>query len=216
MQTERAKEQPLWEALVGTACVAVGGPLSLEFVFFFTGIGGARRAWLWAPAITAAALGVAGWLVWQRPAGRTPVVAGLAAIGVVYGSWVPSHHILSVGALRAEMDALFPIEHDSVDDSGGGNWLCFDECPGLSRTWIVPGDVETARAAFDDLLRRQGVELGPWTPYGGVEEGMEAKGRHHRVGLSVRILDRANTSMGTERVPVPPGHVEVTASLGTR
>ncbi len=215
MRIGRGKEQPLWQALGGTTCVAVLGPLWLEFfVFMLTGVGGFRRGRLWAPAIAAAALGTAARFTWERPAGRKSAVAVLAAFGVVYGSGVPDRSIVSFGVLRDEMDALFPVDYDLVGDSEGGMWLCFDTCPGLSRTWIAPGNIETARAAFDDLLRQKGVTLGPWAParFGG---GVEAEGHRRRVEVAVHVTDRPFTLPTGERVAIAAGQVAVTASLET-
>lgn len=194
----------------------LGLPLSatLFAAFWLTGLPGYRLGWLSAPAVAGVALGAFGWLAWGRQGGRVAAATVLAAVGIVGGRWFADNSILSEGVLRAELNAL-PLEYDVADESASGNALCFSVCTQLGRTWIVPGDVEAARAEFGERLRSEGFVLGPWKPEIWGQNGVMAKGHRGRLAARVSVVDSPYTWVGRERLPIPPGHVEVTVLLGT-
>lgn len=74
---------------------------------------------------------------------------------------------MSHGRLRAAMNSITaPANFEHTGDTAGGWSLCFDECPSLSRHWVVTGDIDDAMAQLRQMLEAEGFSLGEWDTAG--------------------------------------------------
>lgn len=207
--TDQRPRTPTGTLVARTTIVAALATVPLFMVVYFTGVGGLRGGWLWAGAVSAAAGAGLGWLAWGAHPGRRAATAAVALAAVAFGTWVGQQSPWSTGRLRARMDAVaVPATWEKVEDTSGGNWLCWDVCTSLGRRWVAPGTADEVRAQVSDVLARQGFTLGPWRQG---SQGRELLGRTVRrgplrgwVGVEPRWVQK-----DLEHLPLPEGHVSV-------
>lgn len=146
----------LWRAAVLGILLAAGALFT-----FLEGVGGRPRGWLWAPLILAGgAVVAAGLLWWRRPRQRAALVLAGAA-GAVVGLLVAGGSPPSDAALRAALDEVaLPAGAELIEESAGGNVICFDSCPSVNRDYEVTGaDREEMVAQMRASLQEAGYDL---------------------------------------------------------
>lgn len=117
--------------------------LTASVVAFLSGLGGRPTGWLWAWAASGAAAGVVAWLLWRhrvRTVAVLTVVVVALAVGVAIDRQSPAGPVMLGHALD---EVELPEDAELVDQTRGGNMLCFDVCPTVHRTYLVPSESET-------------------------------------------------------------------------
>ena len=113
--------------------------LAMSAIIVLSGAAGQPVSWLTVPSgLGAAAAGLA-WLVWWRRPGRrvAAVLLAVAAVswGVTVWVWSPPGTGMLVAALE---EVQVPASARLVEQSSGGNVLCFDVCTAVRRRYVVP------------------------------------------------------------------------------
>jgi hypothetical protein len=133
---------------------------------WLTGIAGARAGWLWASAAFFVTLGAFAWVLWGEAPGRPTAVRIVGVVAVVSGLALAARAPLGSGRLEDAIrigDTAVPGTTRLHTDRFG-NPLCVDDCPGVSRVWLVPRAAAPLAAAVDEHLRGRGCT--PGTPAG--------------------------------------------------
>ena len=113
--------------------------------------GSAGQPWSWLVVPAGLGLGAAGlaWLAWWRRPGRPAATALLAAVAVAWGVTIWVWSPPGTGVLAAALDDLdLPEQAHLIEQSSGGNVLCFDVCTSVRRRYLLPD------ASADELAER--------------------------------------------------------------
>jgi hypothetical protein len=197
--------------LLATAAAAGGAAFVVMVGLWVTGVAGSEGGWVWsALAVAAAAVG-AGWFTLGPRRGRMAVMAVLAIASAAAGMWLAATVGLGHGRLWAAMDEVFPQATVSGRDAEAGNAICFDECPSVSRAWVVASSTEEAQASVAEALQGAGYDVGSWGP-AVPSGGNQVEGDRGRVRVVVRV--REQQPLREASAGESSGGVEVTASMG--
>lgn len=123
-----------WRTIVVVLPVLVASAVAA-----LSGAAGQPLSWLVVPV--GLGLGAAGlaWLAWWRRPGRRAGTTLLAAAAVAWGLTVSAWSPPGTGVLAAALDELeVPEGARLVEQSSGGNVLCFDVCTTVRRRYVVP------------------------------------------------------------------------------
>lgn len=212
--TQRNEQLPVWTRLFRTACIAMPVAMPLSIFMAMSGVGGYRGGWLWAPAVAAPPMAAVGWAGWGRARGRR-AAAVLALGGLAFGGWISQEAALSHGRLRAAMNSItVPANFEHTGDTAGGWSVCFDECPSLSRHWVVTGDVDDAMVQLRQMLENEGFVLGDWDAARSGNATATAEGHRGRLGVATSVGTLSVWKDG-EWVKPLPGHVGLRVTLDT-
>lgn len=143
-------------ALVLSFLIVVGA-----LAVFLSELSSRPLGWLWAAAALGFGAAAVGWLLWSGEEGRGAAVAVATTFAVILGVAIgvvspPGRVVLG----RALDELEVPEDAELVEESSGGNALCFDLCTTVERRYVVAG--AERREVLDDVraaLRAAGYEL---------------------------------------------------------
>lgn len=121
--------------------------LVVSAIAYLSGAAGQPRSWLWVSAgLGGAAAGLA-WLAWWRRPGRWAATVLFGAAALAWGVAVSVASPPGTDVLAAALDEVaLPADARLVEQSSGGNVLCFDVCTTVRRRYVVP-DATAAEVA---------------------------------------------------------------------
>ena len=213
--TQTHEDLGVWSRLLRTGCIAVPVAPAVLVVVAISGVGGYRGGWLWAPVVAAPPMAAVGWGGWGRARGRLAVTAVFALSGIAFGAWASQESDLSHPRLRAAMDSITaPANFEHTGDSAAGASVCFDECPSLTRFWVVTGDVDDAMAQLRRMLQVEGFVLGDWDTATRMDAAARARGHRGRLGVDARVGELWVWKDG-KAVHPSPGQVGLSVTLDT-
>jgi len=166
--TGQTQQRPTASGQVRSA-VLVGAGITVLIVGWFVAYlvgafglpAGMIHGWLWQPLVFVA-LVLPSWVFWWGHRWRHAVCLALAVVGAVAGVQLARTATPTESLVRHELDSRVTVPHHAVliEDDAGGNFLCFDVCPWVSRLYLLTGDEEAAEAAFQVDTGDPRVDIG--------------------------------------------------------
>lgn len=144
-----------WRSLVLVVLIVTGSVGT-----FLSGLGGRPLGWLWAPMVLCVGSMAAAYVAWWNRRGRWSALTTAASVAVLLGVVVWMRSPLGPRALGAALDELrLPAGAELVEQSSGGNVMCFDACPSVHRRYVVRAGAEEVATLVRGSLRDAGYTL---------------------------------------------------------
>ncbi len=144
-----------WRSLVLAVLMVMAGVGT-----FLSGLGGRPFGWLWAPMVLCIGSMAAAHVVWWHQRGRWLAFAAAASVAVLLGVTIWMRSPPGPRALGAALDEVrLPAGAELVEQSSGGNVMCFDVCPSVRRRYVVPAGAEEVVTLVRESLRDAGYTL---------------------------------------------------------